>query len=104
MKTYKQLTEKRAEIWDTKPKTSKDAEDPEVYIQGWGRLLFSQMKSQCVRALKEVHDWAKSGDFDIVENKMENINGMIEGIREIENEMAKPTWKRKITTLKRQGK
>ena len=95
MKTYKQLTEKRAEIWDTKPKTSKDAEDPEV---------FSQMKSQCVRALKEVHDWAKSGDFDIVENKMENINGMIEGIREIENEMAKPTWKRKITTLKRQGK
>ena len=38
MKTYKQLTEKRAEIWDTKPKTLKDAEDPEVYIQGWGRF------------------------------------------------------------------
>ena len=104
-KDYDIVTEgKRASIRDTKPKTSKDAEDPEVYIQGWGRLLFSQMKSQATRAIAEIHNWAKSGDFDIVQNKMENINGMVEGIQEIEKELAKPAWRRKITMLKRAGK
>ena len=35
-KDYDIVTEgKRASIWNTKPQTSKEAEDPEVYIQGW---------------------------------------------------------------------
>jgi len=104
MKTFKEMMEaSRASIYDTKPKTTKDAEDPEVYIHGWGRLQFSQMKNQAVRAIEDIHKWAKSGDFDIVQNKMSNINGMVEGIRDIEKEMAKPAWKKKITILKRKG-
>ncbi len=104
-KDYDIVTEgKRASIWNTKPQTSKEAEDPEVYIQGFGRLDYSQMKNQATRAIAEIHNWAKSGDFDIVQNKMANINGMVEGIREIDKEMEKPAWRRKITMLKRAGK
>ena len=104
-KDYDIVTEgKRASIWNTKPQTSKEAEDPEVYIQGFGRLDSSQMKNQATRAIAEIHNWAKSGDFDIVQNKMANINGMVEGIREIDKEMEKPAWRRKITMLKRAGK
>ena len=62
------------------------------------------MKNQATRAIAEIHNWAKSGDFDIVQNKMANINGMVEGIREIDKEMEKPAWRRKITMLKRAGK
>jgi hypothetical protein len=48
MKTLKnlltQLDEaKAASIYNTKPTTSKEAEDPEVLIQGYGRMRYSQL-------------------------------------------------------------
>ena len=104
MKTFKELIEAReAYIWDTKPKKLKDAEDPEVQISGWGRMLLSQYKSQLVRASEDFVKWAKRGDYDYIENKMSSYHGMLEGIQEIEKQMSKPAWKKKITILKRKG-
>ena len=43
MKTYKELKNileaREASIWDTKPKTLKDAEDPEIQVSGFPRML-----------------------------------------------------------------
>jgi|TARA_Y100000296_G_C5031854_1_gene185276 hypothetical protein len=104
MKTFKELIEAReASIWDTKPKKLKDAEDPEVQISGWGRMLLSQYKSQLVRASEDFVKWAKGGDYDYIESKMSSYHGMLEGIQEIEKQMSKPAWKKKITMLKRKG-
>ena len=102
MKTLAQFTEAKASIWNTKPKTLKDAEDPEVYIHGWGRLLYSQMQQRLVRASEEFLKWAKGGEVDYIMNKMELYHAMLEGIQDIEKEMKKPAWKSKITKLKRQ--
>ena len=108
MKTLKELRKileaREAYIWDTKPKKLKDAEDPEVQISGWGRMLLSQYKSQLVRASEDFVKWAKGGDYDYIENKMSSYHGMLEGIQEIEKQMKKPAWKKKITMLKRAGK
>ena len=44
-KNFDNITEARdAYIWDTKPKTLEDAEDPEIMTNGFGRLGFSQLK------------------------------------------------------------
>ena len=43
-KEFSQLSEAKGSIWDTKPKSVKDAEDPEILIQGFGRMMYSQLK------------------------------------------------------------
>jgi hypothetical protein len=109
MKSYKEYNTIVAEardayIWDTKPKTLEDAEDPEIQISGFPRMGLSQYKAQFVRATEDFLTWAKDGDYEYIENKMKSYHGMMEGIQEIEKQMAKPAWKKKITMLKRAGK
>ena len=104
-KEYVKITEAReAYIWDTKPKTLKDAEDPEIQVSGFPRMLLSQYKAQFVRASEDFLKWAKGGDYEWIENKMSSYHGLLEGIQEIEKQMKKPAWKKKITMLKRAGK
>ena len=44
-KNFDNITEARdAYIWDTKPKTLEDAEDPEIMTNGFGRLGFLNSK------------------------------------------------------------
>ena len=104
-KEYVKITEARdAYIWDTKPKTLKDAEDPEIQVSGFPRMLLSQYKAQFVRASEDFLKWAKGEDYEWIENKMSSYHGLLEGIQEIEKQMKKPAWKKKITMLKRAGK
>tara|TARA_B100000945_G_C20420650_1_gene617794 strand:- start:34 stop:345 length:312 start_codon:yes stop_codon:yes gene_type:complete len=103
MKTFREIAETKASIWNTKPKTLEDAQDPEVYIHGFGRLQFSQMKQRLVRASEDFLKWSKRGDVDYIENKLKAYQSMVEGIRDVEKEMSKPSWKKKITILKRKG-
>jgi|TARA_Y100000310_G_scaffold20414_2_gene19856 hypothetical protein len=95
---------REAYIWDTKPKTLKDAEDPEIQVSGFARMLLSQYRTQFVRASEDFVKWAKGGDYEYIESKMSSYHGLLEGIQEIENQMSKPAWKKKITMLKRAGK
>jgi len=102
---YTKITEARdAYIFDTKPKTLKDAEDPEVQISGWSRMLLSQYKAKFVRASEDFVKWAKGESYEYIEDKMSSYHGMLEGIQNIEDQMNKPAWKKKITMLKRAGK
>ena len=107
MKTFKELKNileaREASIWDTKPKTLKDAEDPEIQVSGFPRMLLSQYRAMFVRASQDFLKWAKGGDYEYIENKMSSYHGLLEGIQEIEKQMSKPAWKKKITMLKRKG-
>ena len=104
-KNFDNITEARdAYIWDTNPKTLEDAEDPEVQITGWARMLLSQYKAQFVRASEDFVKWAKGESYEYIEDKMSSYHGMLEGIQNIEGQMNKPAWKKKITMLKRAGK
>tara|TARA_B100000809_G_C14867387_1_gene434224 strand:- start:379 stop:705 length:327 start_codon:yes stop_codon:yes gene_type:complete len=102
---YIKITEAReAYISDTKPSTLKDAEDPEVQITGWARMLLSQYRAKFARASEEFAKWAKNGNYDNIEDKMSSYQGLLEGIQNIEAQLKKPAWKKKITMLKRAGK
>jgi len=104
-KNFNNITEARdAYIWDTKPQTLEDAEDPEIMTNGFGRLGFSQLKDKLVKASKQFAVWAKDGNYDSIESFMSSYHNMLETLQVIEKEMKKPAWKRKITTLKRAGK
>ena len=104
-KEYVKISEARgAYIWDTKPKTLEDAEDPEIMTNGFGRLGFSQLKDKLIKASKQFADWAKDGNYDSIDSYMSTYHNMLETLQVIEKEMKKPAWKKKITVLKRAGK
>jgi len=104
-KNFDNITEARdAYIWDTKPKTLEDAEDPEIMTNGFGRLGFSQLKDKLIKASKQFTDWAKDGNYDSINSYMSTYHNMLETLQVIEKEMKKPAWKKKITVLKRAGK
>ena len=104
-KEYVKISEGReAYIWDTKPKTLEDAEDPEIMTNGFGRLGFSQLKDKLIKASKQFADWAKDGNYDSIDSYMSSYHNMLETLQVIEKEMKKPAWKKKITMLKRAGK
>ena len=104
-KNFDNITEARdAYIWDTKPKTLEDAEDPEIMTNGFGRLGFSQLQDNLVKASKQFADWAKDGNYDSIDSFMSSYHNMLETLQVIEKEMKKPVWKKKITILLRYQK
>ena len=104
-KEYVKISEARgAYIWDTKPKTLEDAEDPEIMTQGFGRLGLSQIKDKLVHGSKQFVKWAQDGNYESIDSYMSSYHNLLETLQEIEKEMKKPAWKKKITVLKRSGK
>ena len=100
-----QLNEgKAASIYNTKPTTSKEAEDPEVLIQGYGRMRYSQLGKKIIEQLEEFVKLAKRGNISGIQTNMKFHNVLLNGIQEVEKEMSSPVWKRKTTKLKRAGK
>ena len=63
-KEFSQLSEAKGSIYDTKPKSVKDAEDPQVIIQGFGRMKYSQLKKMI------------SSGFDDMARRMEPIKAI----------------------------
>ena len=97
-----QLNEgKAASIYNTKPTTSKEAEDPEVLIQGYGRMRYSQLGNKITEQLEEFVKLAKRGNFSGIETNMKFHHALLTGIQEVEKEMSSSVWKRKTTKLKR---
>jgi|TARA_B110000285_G_scaffold219911_1_gene271078 hypothetical protein len=104
VKTFKELTEVKGEIYDTKPQTHADAIDPEVLIQGFGRLRYTQLRDKVLQTLERMSKMAKSGSWDSIDYTMANLHTFLAAVKDVEKEMAKPQWKKKITQLKRAGK
>ena len=89
-KNFDNITEARdAYIWDTKPKTLEDAEDPEIMTNGFGRFGFSQLKDKLIKASKQFADWAKDGNYDSIDSYMSTFHNMLETLQVIEKEMKK---------------
>ena len=106
-KEFSQLSESKGSIWDTKPKSVKDAEDPEVLIQGFGRMKYTQLKKMIANGFDDMAKRAKNGqdyDWRSLVVLMRQGNEMLEAVQDIEKEMDSPKYKRKITMLKRAGK
>ena len=73
MKTFNQaLGEMKTSIWDTSPKTLQDAIDPEIWIEGFGRMLLSQHKARFVRASDDFLKRAKADDYDYIDDEFSN--------------------------------
>ena len=108
MKTFKnlrgQLDEAAASIYNTKPETLRDAEDPEVLIQGYGRMRYSHLGKKITEQLEEFAVLAKRGQWSGIEKNMRFHHTLLTGIQEVEKEMSSSDWKRKTTKLKRAGK
>ena len=106
-KEFSQLTEAKGSIFDTKPKSVKDALDPEILIQGFGRMKYTQLKKMIARGFDDMAKRAKNGqdyDWRSLPVLMKQGNEMLEAVQDIEKEMDSPKYKRKITMLKRAGK
>ena len=106
-KEFSQLSEAKGSIWDTKPKSVKDAEDPEVLIQGFGRMKYSQLKKMISNGFDDMARRAKRGmsmDFESLLTLMKQGKEMLEAVIDIEKEMESSKYKRKITMLKKAGK
>ena len=109
MKTFKnlftQLNEaKSGYIYDTKPTTSKEAEDPEMVVQGYGRLRYTQVKNKLIEYSEGFVKFAKNGQWSSIESNMKIYHVFLEAIKDVEDEMSSSVWKRKTTKLKRVGK
>jgi|TARA_R110000851_G_scaffold220686_1_gene373558 hypothetical protein len=108
MKTFQdirmQLDEADVYIYNTKPETLRDAEDPEVLIQGYGRMRYSQLEKKVIEQLEEFVKLAKRGNFSGIETNMKVHHMFLSGIQEVQKEMSSSGWKRKTTKLKRAGK
>ena len=100
-----QLNEgKAASIYNTKPETLKDAEDPEVIVQGYGRMRYTQLGKRITEQLEDFAVLAKRGQWSGIEKNMRFHHTLLTAIQEIEKEMSSSDWKRKTTKLKRAGK
>ena len=109
MKTFKnllvQLNEaKSGYIYDTKPTTSKEAEDPEMVVQGYGKLLYTQVKTKLIRYSEDFVKFAKNEQWGSIEYNMKIYHVFLEAVKDVEDEMSSSVWKRKTTKLKRAGK
>ena len=72
--------------------------------QGFGRLGLSQIKDKLVYGSKQFVKWSEDGNYESIDSYMSSFHNLLETLQEIEKEMKKPAWKKKITTLKRAGK
>ena len=106
-KEFSQLSEAKGSIYDTKPKSVKDALDPEVLIQGFGRMKYTQLKKMIANGFDDMAKRAKNGqdyDWRSLVVLMRQGNEMLEAVQDIEKEMKSPKHKRRITLLKKAGK
>ena len=89
-KEFSQLSEAKGSIYDTKPKSVKDALDPEVLIQGFGRMKYTQLKKMIANGFDDMAKRAKNGqdyDWRSLVVLMRQGNEMLEAVQDIEKEM-----------------
>lgn len=94
---------KGGEIADKK---SFDPEDPEVYVYGYGKLLYSQIREKVARELDRYSSQVKQGNYKNVSNMLDDSgNGvlarMVAALESVDRELSTPGMKRKITLMKR---
>lgn len=84
---------------------SENPEDPTVYISGFGSMLLSQLKTDVEKKLEDLWKRSKRGDFEMAWYQMvkpgQILPHKLQAIRDAEEAMDKPQWKRRITNFKK---
>lgn len=78
----------------TKPTTRKEYENPEVLIQGYGRMNLDTLKRKIARDHNDAARHLKSGMYESYTMAMDMINELLEAVMDVEQEMSKPRYKR----------
>lgn len=76
------------------PTTKKEADNPEVLIQGYGRMMFDQLKRRIARDHEGAAKFLKMGNFEGYAYAMNQIAEYVEAVQDIESEMNSPKYKR----------
>ena len=107
---YNELVEgKFGSIYDMKDiKTLADAEDPEIVISGMGTMKLSTAKQRIAEIYKDLFRDAlqsSKNKSDFAENQLSIVQGrltsFVGAVADVEVEMRRPQYKRKLTTLKK---
>lgn len=78
----------------SKPTNKAEAEDPEILIQGYGRMLLSQLKKKVVRDHENMTRFLKMGNYESYVHTAKLQSEFIEAIADVESEMSAPKYKR----------
>lgn len=78
----------------TKPTTRKEYENPEVLIQGYGRMNLDTLKKKIARDHNDAARYLKMESFDSYVHAMTMINEFVEAVMDVEKEMTLPRYKR----------
>ena len=111
-KTYITEAKKYGSIMNTKPKTTKEALDPEINVHGMATYRYSQVKEMVANKLKALESEARlsirSDRLEYGESHLHKIqNNLIHfvgALADVQKEMKTSQWKRKLTMLKNQRK
>lgn len=106
MKNFTQLKEQVLEekvgtIYDKTPKTLEDAENPEVLVQGFGRLKLNQVYNLVDKKAKEIQQFSSRKNYSGVRNSMKMLTLFMDAADEVEKEMNTSQYKRKLTMLRK---
>tara|TARA_B100000959_G_C14934837_1_gene605289 strand:- start:792 stop:1127 length:336 start_codon:yes stop_codon:yes gene_type:complete len=106
-KNYSQMLNEAIPAGQIDPK-SEDPRDPTVYISGFGTMLLSQLKTDVEQKLGDLHKRSKRGDFEMAWYQISGKNGLsqilphkLQAIKDADEAMNKPQWKRRITNFKK---
>jgi hypothetical protein len=77
-----------------KPETRKEYENPEVLIQGYGRMNLDTLKKKIEKDHVAAVRFLKMGSYDNYEYAMNQISEFVEAVMDVEQEMSRPRYKR----------
>lgn len=83
-----------------KPENAKEFSNPEVLIQGYGRMRFDQLKRKIMKDHNDATRFFKMGNFEGYAYAMNQILEFAEAAVDIEKEMDRPSYKRLKKKLK----
>jgi len=106
MKNFTQLKEQVLEekvgtIYDKTPKTIEDAENPEVLVQGFGRVRLNQVHDLIQKKVNELSKLSQSKNYNGMKSTMKMLTLFMDAADEVEKEMNTSQYKRKLTMLRK---
>lgn len=84
----------------SKPKTRKEAENPEVNVAGYGVLSFENLKKRVSSKHNELSNLLKNERYASYINELKVISGLVQAVLDIELEMESTSYQRMMKRLK----
>jgi hypothetical protein len=77
-----------------KPETAKELSNPEVLIQGYGRMNLDTLKKKIAKDHDDATRLLKSNNFESYQYVMNNISEFVEAVLDVQAELDSPRYKR----------